>query len=187
MQIDVRDSVRRAGRWANVRTEGLVINTGFVSFRLTPLDCERTAARQLVVRLRDKRVFTASDCGDSCVQNSIDSLQGVREILVEAQAQLADLHDGQLFWLTDYARQTIRAFLTWEEQVRSAGGVDRPVGEHYRDPKRTREYIEQLDILRAHVRRAMTGIAGIANMELPPQGRAELELVMERRHLLLDD
>lgn len=57
---------------------------------------------------------------------------------------------------------------------------------NYGDLARTRAYIEQLDILRAHIRLAMTGIAKLAEIEFPPQGRAEVELAMERRHLLLD-
>lgn len=129
MRIDVRDLVRRASRWANARVEGTTLNLGFASLRLAPHDLERTAARQLVIRLRDKRVFTASDCCDSCVKNSMDALQDVRNILVESQVQLANLHDGQLFWLIDYGRQTIRAFLTWEEQIRSEGGTETAAGE----------------------------------------------------------
>ncbi|MBI1944529.1 MAG: hypothetical protein HYS27_02465 [Deltaproteobacteria bacterium] len=187
MRVDVRDLVSRARRWVSARVGGATITTGFISFPLVANDPERTAARQLVIRLRDKRVFTASDCCDGCVKNSIAALQEVRKILVEAQVQLANSHGGQLFWCTDYMRETIRAFLTWEERVRAADRPDaRAPDEHYRDQVQTRRYIEQLDVLRAHVRVAMTGIAKIAEMELPEHAKADDVIAAAPQHLLID-
>src|SRR5689334_5380260 len=98
MQIDVRGLTARARRWINKRVATGQINLGFISFVMHSNDPERTAARKLLIQLRDKRVFNSNDCCDGCVKNSIESLQQVREILVKSQVDLADLHDGQLFW-----------------------------------------------------------------------------------------
>jgi len=46
--------------------------------------------------------------------NSMASLQEVRKTIVDAQVNLADQSDGQLFWMLDWMRIVIRTFLTCE-------------------------------------------------------------------------
>lgn len=186
--IDVRDLVRRARRWLKTRAEGATVNTGFISFPLTVNKAERTAARKLLIRLRDKRVFTAEDCCDDCVRNSIASLQDVRAILVGQQADLADHHEGQLFWVIDYMLATIRAFLTWDERTRADSASDSNADTYDRERGRTHHYIEQLDVLRAHVRTALQGMAVIAEIDLPsaPTNRELTALARQPRYLLTE-
>jgi len=190
MRIDVRGLKARARRWIKKRVTSGEINLGFITFQMETNDPERTGARELVIRLRDKRVFNASDCCDDCVKNSIESLQDVRQILVEAQVQLANLHEGQLFWLMDYVLVTLKAFLTWEERSRAGHPHGDNPDQHYRDRDRTDAYIRQLDVVRAHTRAAFAAFAAIAEMDLQnlPGGQLDeaLALTAQPKYLLTD-
>lgn len=190
MQIDVRGLTARARRWVRKRVATGEINLGFITFAMESNDPERTAARKLVIQLRDKRVFHSNDCCDGCVKNSMESLQQVREILVKSQVDLADLHDGQLFWLTDYILVTIKAFLTWEERSRVGQPHGRDPEHHYRDHDHTQQYIRQLDVVRAHSRVAIAAIAALAEMDLDglpgEQMQKALSLTAEPKYLLTE-
>jgi hypothetical protein len=186
--IEVQDLLSRAQHWVDAAHSTGTVNAGFVSFALVVDDAERVAARPLVIRLRDKRVFNADDCCEGCVTNSISSLQEVRKALVDVQVGLADQRDGQLFWVLDWMLAVIRAFLTWEERVRATDDGVREASEHYRSMDRTRHTIDQLDVVRAHLRVALNAIANVASLDVPVLATARLpepsKIVAETRHVL---
>ncbi len=159
---------------------GATISTSGISFQIRATDPERDAARKLLIRLRDRRVFTAFDCCDGCVRNTLASLIEVRKILVDTQVELHNLHDADLFWVVDYLRLTIRDFLSWEERLRAAAinpGNSRATSEElYVDPVYQAVYIAALDVVRAHARAALAAMAELADMTLP-DGRAMPALV----------
>jgi len=190
LKVDVRGLTSRARRWTNKRVTKVEVNLGFIKFGLEVNDPERTAARELVFRLRDRRVLTAEECCGDCVRNSMVSLQEVRSSIVDAQEKLANLHDGQLFWLLDYILVTIRAFLTWEERSRVGQPHGGDVEAHYKDFDNARRFRSQLDLVRAHARVALNAIGTVAEVDLDtlpgPKFQDALARTAEPKYLLSD-
>ena len=66
-------------------------------------------------------------------------------------------------------------------------GVREP-SEHYRSMDRTRHTINQLDVVRAHLRVALNALASVANLDVPALKTARLpdpaKLVAETRYVL---
>ena len=100
-----------AGRLGNV-----TLQLPFVSIAVNPKDRERQVARELVIRLRDRRVLSAWECCDDCIDRAaLTSLQEIRQILVNKQVELFDVSAGPLYLLIDAMALGIRQFLTFEE------------------------------------------------------------------------
>src|SRR5271166_307 len=55
--------------------------------RVAPKDREREAARELVIRLKDRRVLSAWECCDDCIDRALGSLQEIRQLLVAKQVE----------------------------------------------------------------------------------------------------
>lgn len=166
--VNVGSLTQRARQWIGRRIAGATVSATGVSFQIRATDPERDAARKLFIRLRDRRVFNAFDCCDNCVRNTLASLQEVRKILVESQVEVANFHDGDLFWIADYLRLIIREFLSWEERLRAAlGPAQASKEELYIDPVYRAAYIKSLDTVRAHARAALEALADVSQMKLP--------------------
>jgi hypothetical protein len=165
-QFDLSTLLHKARRTFQKRVEGISISLPFLSFSVQPEDRERRVARELVIRLADRRVLNAFECCDGCIDQALASLQEIRALLVDKQIELADLSDGALYLLIDFMREGIRQFLTFEQQL---GGRDG--SPPYRGPHRRREvqelYFAGLEALRAHLHRCLIQVAAIADMEIP--------------------
>ena len=118
---------------------------------MRPEDRERRVAREIVIRLADRRVLNAFECCDSCI---------------DQQVELADLADGPLYLLLDMMREGIRQFLTFEQRL-----GDRDASEHPWERHRERDvqelYFAGLEALRAHLHRCLIQVAAIADIEIP--------------------
>jgi hypothetical protein len=116
-QFDLSALLQKARRTFQKRVEGVSISLPFVSFSVRPEDREKRVAREVVIRLADRRVLNASECCDGCIDQALASLQEIRTLLVDQQVELADLTDGALYLLLDLMREGIRQFLTFEQQI----------------------------------------------------------------------
>jgi len=81
--------VHQARRQAKKRVDGVTINLPFVSFSVRPDDLEQKVAREIVIRLADKRVLKVFECCDSSVEHALASLREIRSLLVDKQAELS--------------------------------------------------------------------------------------------------
>ena len=136
--------------------DGVTINFPFVKVSVKPDRTEQKVAREVVIRLADRRVLNAWECCDGCIENALKSLQEIRQILVDKQVDLADKHDGALYLLIDSIRDAIRQFLTFEQRI----GPQRPY--------ENRElYFAALEMLRAHIHRTLLQISKMAKMKIP--------------------
>ena len=153
-QFDLSALIQQARRTFQKRVEGVSISLPFVSFSVRPDDREKRVAREIVIRMADRRVLNAFECCDGCIDQALASLQEIRGLLVDKQVELADLTDGPLYLLIDFMREGIRQFLTFEQQL---GGRD--PSPPYRGPHRGREvqerYFAGLEALRAHLHRCL--------------------------------
>lgn len=168
-QFDISESIKKARKYINKHVDGVTIEIPFISFSVKPNDIEKKIARELLIRLPDKRVLNSKECCDNCIDNSLASLQEIRKILVDKQVELSDYHDGGLYLLIELMTEVIRQFLTFEETLKTNG---RPafapaLKDFHRDHETRAAYLELLEQLRFHIHSCLTQIAKIAEMETP--------------------
>ncbi|WP_420345390.1 hypothetical protein [Pelagibius sp.] len=144
----------------------------FISITASPADLERRIARELLIRLSDRRVLSGKECCDNCIDQSLESLQSIRAILVDKQVELSQLSDGSLYLLLELMLEGLRQFLTFEQRISTSQsnweGGDHP--DFHRPPGQREMYFEALETLRGHLSRCLGQIAVIADMEVPKVG-----------------
>jgi hypothetical protein len=171
-KFDMVELLARARRQVGGRLGDVTLNLPFISIAVSPKDRERVAAREIVIRLKDRRVFSAWECCDNCIDNALASLQRVRQILVDKQVELSDAQDGPLYLLIDAMLIGVRQFLTFEEFLnRSDDARPHPrLPDFHRPPDTRQAYFDGLEVLRGHLSRCLGQIATIAGMEVPKDG-----------------
>lgn len=171
-QFDIADLLARARRQVSGRLGDVTLNLPFVSFSVSPKDQERQVAREIVIRLKDRRVLSAWECCDNCIDRALNSLQEIRSTLVDKQVELSAVQDGPLFLLIDAMTSGIRQFLTYEELLKGINDI--PPHPRFTDFRRQPDvrqvYFEALEVLRGHLSRCLGQIAIIAGMDLPAVG-----------------
>lgn len=123
-------------------------------------DVERRVARELVIRLADRRVLNAWECCDRCIERALESLQEIRRLIVDKQVELAGRTDSTLYLLLELMAEGIRQFLTFEESIR----LDRETQLGFEEREK---YFAALETLRAHIYRSMIQIAAVADVSIP--------------------
>lgn len=168
-KFDVGDLLAKAKRQFVGRVGEVTINLPFVSFSVNPKDQERRVARELVIRLKDRRVLSSQECCDGCIDRSLASLQKIRETLTEKQVELAEFQDGPLFLMLEAIAAGIRQFMTFEELLQrdedQVTSLRRE--EFYRPPDKRQAYFDALEILRGHIGRCIEQIAAIGGVPAP--------------------
>lgn len=172
-RFDMTDLLVRALRQVNNHLGDVTLTLPFVSIAVKPKDRERQVARELVIRLKDRRILSAFECCDNCVDRAIISLQEIRQTLVEKQVDLSDVSDGPLYLLIEAMTLGIRQFLTYEELLsRRNDALSHPRFREFRRPANTRQaYFDGLESLRGHLSRCLGQIAIIAGIEATTNGR----------------
>jgi hypothetical protein len=128
--------------------------------------------REVVIRLRDRRVLSAGECCDDCIDKALASLREIRQTLVDKQVTLSNMQDGPLYLLLDAMAAGIRQFMTFEELLRRDKDA-RPhprFGDFHRPPDTRQAYFDGLEILRGHLSRCLGQVAAIAGMPVPEEG-----------------
>lgn len=123
-------------------------------------DSERRVARELVIRLADRRVLNARECCDDCIAHSLASLQEIRQLVVDKQVELQGRANSKLYLLLELLAAGIRQFLTYEESIRRDGPA-LPVS------ALREQYFAGLEALRGHIYRTMVQVASVADVEIP--------------------
>lgn len=145
-----------------IAVDGAVkINIPFLEVTVKVDDREKKIARELVIRLSDRRVLNAWECCDSCIENALKSLQEIRQLLVDKEVELSDKTDSALYILMDSIRFAIRQFLTFEQNLLGNHKFDH----HFYEQREM--YFAGLEILRAHIYRTLIQISKIADFEIP--------------------
>jgi hypothetical protein len=172
-KFDLTDLLARAHRQVAGRMGDVTLNLPFVSIAVSPKDRERRVAREIVLRLRDRRVLSAWECCDDCIDRALMSLKEIRQLIVDKEVELAELQDGPLFLLLDAMAIGIRQFMTFEELLRRDEGAHPRFGEFHRPPDVRQAYFDGLEILRGHLSRCLGQIALIGGMSAPTDGIIE--------------
>jgi hypothetical protein len=151
LQFDISEYYDKAKRLSKkISISGVTISLPFISLDFAANDKEKKIAREIIIRLRDKRVLNSKECCDNCIRNSLDSLIEIRKFLVDKEVEIDDV-DSPLFLLVDFAIFGIREFMTFTE--------------YYQPDLNRHEYFEALQIIRNHLLRLFDQIALIS--ELP--------------------
>lgn len=170
-KFDFRSLLKKARRKLNTRIGEVTINLPFLSFSVNPDDLEKQVAKEIVIRLADKRVLNAFECCDNCIDRALSSLQEIRRFLVDKQVELSVALDSPLYLLTELQVEAIRQFLTFEQQLNQNDFQDPALVESHQDfrhsPFIREQYFAALEMLRAHLHHCLFQIANIANIEIP--------------------
>jgi len=161
-KFDIADIIKRL-RGLPVTVDGVTITLPFVEVSVKPDKTERKVAREVVIRLADRRVLTSAECCDNCIDNALTSLQEIRKIIVDKQVELSDKTDTALYVLLDSIRDSIRQFLTFQQRLKG-GKVEHKVPDFYRTAQSRDLYFAALEMLRAHIHRTLLQVAKIAGM-----------------------
>lgn len=173
-RFDLTKILQRARREAARRTDGASVTLSLPFFSVTTnlTDVERRAAREIVIRMADRRVLSAKECCDNCIDDALESLQSIRSVLVDKQVELSHLTDGPLYFLIEAMLEGVRQFLTYEQRL-TRSSEDMESGDHpdFRRPYDQREaYFAALEVLRGHLSRCLGQVALIADVALPSVG-----------------
>ena len=122
-RFDLRDTLGRLK--AMSRVKGVSIRVPGISLNVELDDVERKVAREIVIRLADRRVLNSRECCDSCISNALSSIEKIRILLVDKQVELSDHVDRPLYLLIQFALEGLRQFLTFQEQSLRACSTDR--------------------------------------------------------------
>ncbi|MCR4425156.1 MAG: hypothetical protein NUW23_03050 [Firmicutes bacterium] len=166
-KFDLRDILARACRHVSDHVSGVTINLPFVSVSVNPNATEKKIAKEILIRLADKRVLNAFECCDDCINHALASLREIRSFLVGKQVELADFTDGALYLLVELMLEGIRQFFTFEERLRTQSGVHLNGALHDRARTTREKYFAALEMLRAHLHRCLLQVSAIADTNLP--------------------
>ncbi len=123
-----------------------------------PENIEKEIATEIVIRLKDKRVLTSSQCCDACTQKAIDSLYSIREILVDMEVKLSKYMNGYLYLMIELILESIRQFFTYIENEQI------PIGnQKLFIHNQLKIYQDSLEIIRSHINNCLFQISKIAN------------------------
>jgi hypothetical protein len=152
-KFDLSSVVSRARRLPKA-VDGISINLPFVSVSVKPDNTERRVAREIVIRMADRRVLNAFECCDDCIDRALASLQEIRRFIVDKQVDLADHADGALYLLLEAMAEGIRQFSTFEQRLS-------------RRPEDREKYFAALEMLRAHLHRVLLQVSVLGDVKIP--------------------
>lgn len=176
LTFDLTNLLERVRRAFSNHVGDLTLTLPFFSVDVNPQGVERAVARELVIRLKDRRVLVAEECCDDCIDRSLASIGDIRQQLVDKQVELRDLQDGPLFAILEFMRVGIVQFLTHEELLRR----NYPAPDHSQLSRVPRAhdsrqaYFDALNVLRRHLLPCMRALDSIAGMD-PGRVRASID------------
>jgi hypothetical protein len=166
-RFNVSELLGKARGLVKKRVDGVTINLPFISFSVQPNDLEQKVAKEVVIRLANKRVLNAFECCDSCIEQALASLQDIRSLLVDKQVELSGQANGGLYLILELMLEGIRQFFTFEESLRISNT-------QFPGELRTRlhrqelqPYFAALEMLRGHLYRCLGQVASVADIEIP--------------------
>lgn len=168
-RFDMTAIIEKARRMANRHLDGVSINLPFVSLTIKPDDTERRIANEIAIRLADRRILNASECCDNCIDQALNSLQGIREIIVDKQVELYSAKESALYLILEMMAEALRQFLTFEQNLNKLHREPMEVGhpDFHRSPEARKAYFIALEALRGHFSRCLLEVSKIGDVTLP--------------------
>lgn len=176
LKFDVSAIIEKAKKLPKPKVKSVSINLPFISVNVEASDTEKKIAREVLIRLRDKRVLVAGECCPDCTARSLISIQEIRKLLVDKQVELPN-DDSALFIVFDLMLIGIRQFLTYTEYVE----IERPSFFINRD-----DLFGALEDLRGHLLRCVEQIALLADTSSNLNGRMPFNSLWEETKYQLE-
>ena len=167
-QFNLGSLIKRARRFVNSNVEGTNLTLPGVTFRIRPLYLEESVAREIVIRMKNRRVLNSKECCDDCINQALTSLHEIRTILVDKQVDLKTIPDCPLFLLIDFMIEGIRQFLTYEQRLKNMPAPKLFVPKLHdlrRPPEQREKYQLALEMLRAHLHQCLRQVYAIAELD----------------------
>ena len=160
LKFDFSSLLNKKIRQAKDSVDSISINLPFISFSIKPENKEKKIAKEIVIRLADKRVLNAFECCDDCIQKALLSLQEIRSLSVDKQVDLMEYTDSALYLLMEMIIEAIRQFFTYVETNNIEPDFDRVI-------EKRQIYFGALELLRSHIYKCLIQISHIASIEIP--------------------
>lgn len=160
LKFDFQSILSKRVKQAKDSLDSITINLPFLSFSVKPKNKEKVVAKEIIIRLADKRVLNATECCDDCIKKALFSLQEIRNLLVEKQVELMDYTDTALYILIELILESIRQFFTYTDRNKIESDFDLKF-------KRREIYFGALELLRSHIYRCLIQISKIASIKIP--------------------
>lgn len=170
-QFDITHVLKGLARCADARPGAVHLSVPFIRLLAHPSALEKTLGKEIVVRAVDRRVLSAQECCDSCIDSALQSLQELRAQLVQRRVELMGEQKSVLFQLIDLMLVAIRQFLTFEQKLHNKhreNSLD--LGDSFRLPEDRQIYFDALELLRGHLSRSLGQIGVVAGMGMPSDG-----------------
>lgn len=165
-QFEIEDVLRGFFRSSTGHKSSVLLTLPFINVRVLPKTIETRVAGQLVIRASDRRVLSAQECCDGCINDALRSLQEIRAGLVNMQIEVLDVRDGPLYKLMELMLVGIRQFLTFEQRLTQPNRSDDP---NFQADTR-QAYFDGLELLRGHLSRCLGQTAVLAGLSVPADG-----------------
>jgi hypothetical protein len=170
-QFDISTVLRDLTRRGDGLPSAIRLDLPFLSVLVHPSAVDVALARELLVKMRDRRVLDSRECCDDCIDRALASLQQIRSILLELQIKLSNEEDSALSPLVELMAVAIRQFLTFEQTLSITRDPTRETLDHHGLPWETRQaYFDALELLRGHISRCLGLVAGVAGVHAPSDG-----------------
>jgi hypothetical protein len=170
-QFDISAVLASLARRGDALPSAVQLNLPFLSVRVHPSATDVKLSRELLVKMRDRRVLDFKECCDGCIDQALTSLQQIRGILLDLQVKLTGEEDSALAPLLELMAVSIRQFLTFEQTLaRKDNPAHGAMGGEGRPWDTRQAYFDALELLRGHLSRCLGQVAVIAGVDAPSDG-----------------
>ncbi len=126
-----------------------------ISIVIQPEKKESEIAKEVIIKLIDRRILNAKECCGSCIKKSLASLMEIKGQLIDIKVKLANKTDSALFYLIDYIIISINTFLDFIERYK------------IEDEEQNKAiYFDALEKIRSHISQCMFEIAKIGKFKI---------------------
>ena len=139
----------------NVALDSISLSFPFgVNIQIKPVESEIKIAREVIIKLIDRRILNAAECCAECIQRAIDSLKEIKADLIDIKCKLTDNINRPIYYFIDYIVLSINSFLDFIERYKIDMEMNRPT------------YFDALEKLRRHIAKCMVEISKIGECKI---------------------
>jgi len=163
--------IEKGRKYLNKHITGVTISLPFISFPISPKDVEIKVAKEIIIRLADRRVLCSIECCSNCAKSALDSLHEIRSFLVDKQVELRDQTDNPLYLIIEFMLEAIRQFFTFEEKIRPENNETTLLLTNNFAHDREQQYLSAIEMLRQHIYRCLIQVSKIAEIDISKNDR----------------
>jgi len=144
--------IQNIGISSNIKMESIGLTFPFgISTTLKPQQRDSEIAKEVIVKLIDRRILNSKECCASCIKQSVDSLKKIKSDLIGIKVRLSNRINEPLFYYVDYIVISINAFNDFIERYEN----DIEQNKVY--------YFDALEKIRNHIANCMYEISKIGH------------------------